>query len=192
METSASLLERLRTSPEQADWNLLVELYTPLIRGWLRRYSASNQDADDVVQEVLSVVVRKLPFFERERTGSFRSWLRTISVNCLRDSWKAKKFRPSAAGGSDFQNVLEQMADPASELAQRWNDEHDRHVLQSLLEQIRPKLKDEIWLAFKRLTIDGASAAEVAGELGTTTNAVYIAKSRVMSQLRELGRGLIE
>ncbi len=192
METSASLLERLRNSPEQADWNLLVELYTPLIRGWLRRYSASNQDADDVVQEVLAVVIRKLPLFERERTGSFRSWLRTISVNCLRDSWRSKRFRPSAAGGSDFHMVLEQMADPASQLAQRWNDEHDRHVLRSLLEQIRPKLNDEMWLAFKRVSIDGAAAADVARELGTTTNAVYIAKSRVMSQLRELGRGFID
>jgi len=192
METSASLLERLRNAPEQADWNLLVELYTPLIRGWLRRYSASNQDADDVVQEVLAVVIRKLPLFERERTGSFRSWLRTISVNCLRDSWRSKRFRPSAAGGSDFHMVLEQMADPASELAQRWNDEHDRHVLGSLLEQIRPKLNDEMWQAFKRVSIDGATVADVAVELGTTTNAIYIAKSRVMSQLRELGRGFID
>lgn len=192
METSASLLERLRNSPDQADWNLLVELYTPLIRGWIRRYSASTRDADDVVQEVLAVVVRKLPFFERERTGSFRSWLRTISVNCLRDSWRARKFKPSATGGSDFQVVLEQMADPASELAQRWNDEHDRHVLRSLLEQIRPKLKDDMWQAFKRVSIDGVPAADVAKELNTTPNAVYIAKSRVMSQLRELGRGLID
>jgi RNA polymerase sigma-70 factor (ECF subfamily) len=62
-ETSTSLLDRLRLQPDQQAWQRLVELYTPLIRGWLRRHALLDQDADDVVQEVLSVVVRRLPEF---------------------------------------------------------------------------------------------------------------------------------
>ena len=192
METSASLLERLRSTPEDADWNRLVELYTPLIRAWIRRHSYSQQDADDVVQEVLSVVVRKIPSFERERAGAFRSWLKTITVNCLREAWRGRRFRPSAAGGSDFRLVLEQMEDPASQLSQLWNDEHDQHVLQTLLTQIEPTLSNETWQAFKRVTVDGESPAEVANTMGISVNSVYIAKSRVMSRLREEGRGLLE
>lgn len=192
METSASLLERLRSSPEEADWGQLLELYTPLIRVWMRRYSSSQQDADDVVQEVLSVVIRKLPAFERQRTGSFRSWLRSITVNCLRDSWRANKFRPSATGGSDFRQILDQMEDPQSQLSQVWNKEHDQHVLRTLLDQVRPSLAEETWQAFKRVSVDGETAADVAEALGMTVNSVYIAKSRVMSRIRELGRGLID
>lgn len=192
METSASLLERLRHAPQEADWGQLVELYTPLIRVWMRRYSSSQQDADDVVQEVLSIVVRKLPAFERQRTGSFRTWLRSITVNCLRESWRADRFRPSAAGGSQFQQVLDQMADPNSQLSQLWNKEHDQHVLQSLLNQVRPSLPEDTWQAFKRVSVDGHTAAHVAEDLGITVNSVYIAKSRVMSKIRELGRGLVD
>ena len=192
METSASLLERLRSAPDEADWGQLLELYTPLIRVWIRRYSSSQQDADDVVQEVLSVVIRKLPAFERQRTGSFRSWLRSITVNCLRDSWRANKFRPSATGGSDFRQILDQMEDPQSQLSQVWNKEHDQHVLRTLLDQVRPSLADETWQAFKRVSVDGETAADVAEALGMTVNSVYIAKSRVMSRIRELGRGLID
>ena len=192
METSASLLERLKTAPEDSDWSQLVELYTPLIRTWMRRYSSSQQDADDVVQEVLSVVVRKLPSFERARLGSFRSWLRSITVNCLRDSWRSQKFRPSAKGGHDFDSILNQLADPQSELSQLWNAEHDQHVLQSLLNQIRSSTPDETWNVFKRVSIDDESPADVASEFGITVNSVYIAKSRVMARLREIGRGLIE
>lgn len=192
METSASLLQRLRTSPDESDWARLVDLYTPLIRGWMRRYSTSQQDADDVVQEVMAVVVRKLPQFERERTGSFRNWLRQITVNCLRDSWRAKKYRPSGTGGSDFQQVLDQLADPQSQLSQLWNEEHDQHVLQSLLDQIRPSLPNETWQAFRRVSVDGESAELVAKELNITVNKVYIAKSRVMARLREIGKGLID
>ena len=192
METSTSLLERLQKSPDESDWSQLVEIYTPLIRGWLRRYSQYDQDADDVQQEVLSVVIRKLPLFERQRTGSFRNWLRTICVNCLRDSWRAKRFRPAATGGSDFRAVLEELEDPHSQLAQIWNQEHDQHVLQSLLQQIRPTLPNETWQAFQAVTVEGEGAADVAERLGMSVNSVYIAKSRVMARLREIGRGLIE
>src|SRR5437870_2279853 len=84
-ETSASLLDRLRRPKAgEADWRRLVDLYTPLIRGWLRRHAdLPPGDADDVVQDVLAVVVRRLPDFEHnQRTGAFRAWLRTITVNC--------------------------------------------------------------------------------------------------------------
>lgn len=192
METSASLLDRLRHSGQPEDWQQLLDIYTPLIRNWLRRYSASEQDAEDVVQEVLAVVVRKLPLFERERIGSFRSWLRTISVNCLRDSWRRDRFRPNAAGGSDFRMVLEQWEDPGSELSQLWNEQHDQHVLQALLEQIRPNINDTTWQAFRRTAMDNEPATEVAADLGLTVNQVYIARSRTMARLREIGQGLIE
>ncbi|MEM7477324.1 MAG: hypothetical protein AAF483_20255 [Planctomycetota bacterium] len=52
-ETSLSLLNRLRGSTEPESWNRLVELYTPLIRVWLRKYEVQANDADDLIQEVL-------------------------------------------------------------------------------------------------------------------------------------------
>src|SRR5438067_1112906 len=98
-ETSASLLDRLRLQPDAASWQRLVALYTPLIRGWLRRQAALDQDADDLVQEVLAVLVRKLPEFRREpRPGAFRRWLRGITVNCLREHWRRCRGRPVATG----------------------------------------------------------------------------------------------
>ncbi len=66
-ETSTSLLDRLRRSPDEEAWRQLTELYTPLIRGWLRRYALLDQDADDVVQDVLAGVVRRLPEFRLHR-----------------------------------------------------------------------------------------------------------------------------
>ncbi|MFM7071625.1 MAG: RNA polymerase subunit sigma-24, partial [Planctomycetota bacterium] len=65
--TSVSLLERLRSpagveSPEA--WRRLVELYGPLIRYWLRQNAALAPDADDLVQEVLTVLVRRIGEFQ--------------------------------------------------------------------------------------------------------------------------------
>ncbi|MCA9057003.1 MAG: sigma-70 family RNA polymerase sigma factor [Planctomycetaceae bacterium] len=192
METSASLLERLCSSPNDLDWQRLIDVYTPLIRSWIRRYSTSQRDAEDVVQEILTVLLRKLPQFERQRTGSFRAWLRSIAVNCLRDSWRNSRFQARAVGGSEFRLVLEQMSDANSELSQLWDREHDDHVLQTLLDQIRPTVTEDAWLAFHRVTVLNESPDVVAEDLGISVNAVYIAKSRVMSRLRAEARGLID
>src|SRR6516162_76351 len=112
-ETSASLLDRLRASSEAPDWERFVSLYTPLIQGWLRRYAVQSEDVDDLVQEVLAVVLRDLPAFRHnQRSGAFRCWLRTITINRLRAFWKSRRFRPQAGGDAEVERQLAELADP--------------------------------------------------------------------------------
>ncbi len=191
--TSASLLDRLRSNPRSEAWQRLVEIYEPHIRGWLRRHRMLDHDAEDVVQEVMSVVVRRLPEFEHNgRTGAFRTWLRTITVNCLRDHWRSGKRRPHATGESDFQQLLAQLEDPASGLSRVWDQEHDRFVTRQLLETLRGDFEPTTWQAFQRTALDGLPAADVAAELNITANAVFIARSRVLARLRKEAAGLID
>ncbi len=192
-DTSVSLLQRLRLDPDASAWQRLVEIYTPLIRNWLRRHTLQDQDVDDLVQDVLAVVVRKIPEFKKEpRVGAFRRWLRTITVNCLRDFWRANRIKPLATGASDFAQTLDQLEDPESGLSQVWDREHDEHVTRRLLEMIRPRFEAKTWQAFQRVALEGASADTVAVELGITANAVFIAKSRVLKMLREEGQELLD
>lgn len=193
-ETSASLLERLRLRPDSASWQRLVDLYTPLIRHWLRRHSLQPPDADDLVQDVLSAVVAELPRFQYDRQrGSFRAWLRAVTVNRLRGFWRARQARPTATGDNDFRlQVLDQLADPHSDLSRLWDQEHDRHVAQRLLELIEPEFEDSTWRAFSRVVLDSVKPAEAAKEIGLTVNAVFIAKSRVMRRLRQEMLGLTD
>lgn len=192
-ETSTSLLDRVRNRGDEASWQTLVEIYTPLIRGWLHRNSGLDQDAEDVIQEVLTVVVRRIVEFQREpRVGAFRAWLRSITVNCLRDSWKARKRRPSAEADRQVEELLQQLADPTSGLSHVWEEEHDRHVTQRLLELIRGEFTEKTWLAFQRFALADEPAESVAADLGMTVNAVFIAKSRVLAALRREGAGLLD
>jgi len=192
-ETSVSLLERLRLHPDAAAWRELVDLYTPLIRGWLRRHAVSEADADDLTQEVMAVVVRELPHFQHnQRRGAFRNWLRTITAHRLRASWRDRKSLPEATGDSDFLKMLDQLEDPASDLSRLWEREHDRHVARRLLELIEPHFEASTWQAFRRVVLDGCKAAAVAEELGLSVNAVLLAKSRVLRRFREEMRGLTD
>jgi RNA polymerase sigma factor (sigma-70 family) len=190
-ETSVSLLERLRSEPDSDTWKRLVELYTPLLHGWLRQSGVQPCDADDLVQDVLAVVVRELPHFEHNRrAGAFRRWLRTILIHRLRDFWRARQGRPVASGDSELARLLEQLEDPDSGLSRLWDEQHDRHVLRRLLELIEPAVAPSTWEAFRRVTLEGRDEETVAAELGLSVNAVFIAKSRVLGRLRREAEGL--
>jgi RNA polymerase sigma-70 factor (ECF subfamily) len=193
LETSVSLLERLRGRPDNATWKQLVDLYTPLLRGWLRRHLVPHEDVDDLVQEVLAVLVRELPTFQYDPgRGSFRGWLRAITVNRLRNFWRARKTRPLATGDSDLARKLAELEDPHSTLSQIWNQDHDRHVTNRLLETIAGEFEGPSWQAFRRLAIDGAKPSIVAAELGISLTAVYLAKFRVLKRLRQEIAGLTD
>jgi RNA polymerase sigma factor (sigma-70 family) len=191
-ETSISLLDRLRDSPDAASWQRLVDLYTPLIQSWLRRQGLQPADADDLAQEVLAVLVRELPGFQHQRPGSFRSWLRTITVNRLRNFWRASQTRAVATGDSDMLRRLDELEDPRSELSRLWDQEHDEHIMKRAMELIESDFAPSTWKAFRRQVLEGASVDTVAAELSLSANAVIIAKSRVLSRLREEIRGLVD
>ena len=192
-ETSLSLLNRLQHSPENEGWNRLSELYVPLIRIWLRRYDVQESDAQDLIQEVLLSVSKDLASFDHPgQPGAFRGWLKSILINRLRKFWRSRGRRPQARGDSDIDARLAQLDDPNSELSQIFNREHDQYVLRQLLALAEPHFEPNTWKAFCRVALEGAKADLVAQEMGISKNAVIVAKSRVLSRLRQESAGLIE
>jgi RNA polymerase sigma-70 factor (ECF subfamily) len=192
-DTPVSLLERLQRRPDADSWRRLVELYEPLLRGWLARHTLQASDTDDLVQEVLAVVVRELPQFRHnQRPGAFRSWLRTVLVHRLRTFWQTRQARPPGTGDSAFLRMLDEFEDPHSGLSELWDREHDHYVLRRLLRWVERDFAPSTWHAFRRLALDGAEPDAVAAELGMTVNAICIAKSRVLQRLRQEARGLID
>lgn len=193
IDTPVSLLERLRLRADEASWQRLMDLYTPLIRDWLAAYTLQAADRDDLCQEVLQVVVRALPDFQHDlRRGAFRRWLRTILVNEMRRFWRGQKVRPRAAGDNEFEAMLSQLEDSHSSLAQLWDQEHDRFVVRRLLELIRPEFEETSWQAFQLLVMESLPTKDIAARLGISSNAVRIAKSRILSRLRDEIAGLVD
>lgn len=190
-ETSLTLLERLQRDPDPSAWQRLVDIYAPLIGHWLARSPLQKADHEDLTQEVLKIVVQKLPEFQRRQEGSFRAWLRVVTVNCLREFWRSSRNQPVATGGSDFLQKLQELEDPQSELAKAWNQEHDRHVARRLLELIGPQFEPATLQAFQKVVLEGHKPAQVAADLHISVNAVFLAKSRILRQLRKEIAGLL-
>lgn len=192
-DTSLSLLEQLRRDNAADQWTRLVDLYTPVLRGWLRRYNdLSPADADDLVQEVLLAVTRDLTKFEHTRQpGAFRGWLRQILVNRLRNFWRARQRQPRAVGGSDFFQHLQELEDDDSGLSHEWDRQHDLHVMKRLLALVQSRVAPQTWQAFHQQVLLDRSPDIVAAALGLSANSVYVAKSRVLQALRTAAAGLV-
>ncbi|MBW3600198.1 MAG: sigma-70 family RNA polymerase sigma factor [Planctomycetes bacterium] len=192
-ETSLSLLDRACRREDADAWDRLAGLYAPLLRGWLRRLGVQDSDADDLTQEVLLVVMRELPAFEHNRRpGAFRRWLRMILVHRVRDFWKRRRRWPAATGATSFQEQLDQLADDEAELSRQWEREHDEHVMDQLIESVRPRFAPQTWQAFHLQVMEGRRADDVAEELDLSLSSVYVAKSRILAALRREADGLID
>src|SRR5262245_32747160 len=191
-ETRQSLLLRAQTGEEDA-WKDLMDLYRPLILGWLNRQGVPARDLEDLSQDILLSVVKHLPSYEHSgRRGAFRSWLRTIVCSRTTDYWRAADPVARGGGGSGATAALQQIVDPDSGLNRQWDEEHDRYVLNCLLDLVQEEFEPATLQAFRRLALDGASGAEAAEELGLSVAAVYVAKSRVLARIRQEAEGLID
>jgi RNA polymerase sigma-70 factor (ECF subfamily) len=182
--TSLTLLERIRAG-DSAGWRNVIDLYSPLVRYWCRRFGIDDADADDVSQEVFQAAAQQIGQFRREQAGdTFRGWLRGITRFKALAFWRERKQFAEPIGGSEawhrLQEVPEHEAPPDTEEADQMSALFHRAV--GLL---RDEFEERTWRAFWRTAVDEQPAGAVAGELGMTANAVRMAKSRVLRRLRE-------
>jgi RNA polymerase sigma-70 factor (ECF subfamily) len=185
--TPVSLLERIRQSPDQAAWERFVKLYTPLLCHWARRLGAHGQDADDLVQDVFTALVRKLPEFQYHPGKRFRGWLWTILVNKVRAGHRRRPVAAAPAGDAALDEVAAaDEADAVSEV------EYQQYLTRRALELMQAEFQPSTWKAFWECVVADRPGAEVAAELGLSVDAVYAAKSRVLRRLRQELAGLLD
>ncbi len=163
-----------------------------MVYGWCRRAGLQPADAADVGQEVFAAVARSIHTFRHDRPGdTFRGWLFTITRNKLRD--RQTPLGATGIGGSD---ALRQMAELPTEEQHEPTPAPEANERQAFwrrqIEMVRGEFEPRTWEAFWRAFVDGEAAANIAADLGISTNAVYLAKSRVLHRLREELSALID
>src|SRR5262249_11538502 len=105
--TRGSLLARLRQDPtDQAGWDEFVEHYGRHIYRWCRRWKLQDADAEDVTQDILAKLARKLRTFAYDPAGSFRGWLKTVAHHAWRDFEAGRRHPQPAAGDSEVEELM--------------------------------------------------------------------------------------
>jgi RNA polymerase sigma-70 factor (ECF subfamily) len=182
--TPPSLLEQLRQPTNEAAWRRFVQLYTPLLHHWARRLGLQAHDAENLVQEVLLTLLDALPRFDYQPGKRFRGWLWTVTLNKHR-----RQPRPPLAlvGPAGLERCETNGEAEAIEEA-----EYRRYLVDRALRLMQSDFEPTTWKACWRHVVDGLPAAAVAAELGVTTNAVHLAKARVLRRLRQELAGLLD
>lgn len=187
METPDSLLDRVRRTADQAAWDRFVKLYSPLLFHWAGNLGVKGPDAADLVQDVLLLLVRKLPEFQYDGDRTFRGWLWTVTLN----KWRERQRGRHTAVLDPESEAFSALASPDGAAAID-EDEYRQYLVRRALRLMQAEFQSSTWQAFWECAINERPAAEVAAELGLGIDAVYGAKSRVLRKLRRELNGLMD
>lgn len=185
-QTRLSLLVRLRDSQDDRAWTEFVEVYAPLIYGFVCTQGMQDADAADLTQEVLRAVARAIKRFAYDsQRGTFRSWLFTVVRNKLRNCLLRRKRECRGTGDSAVQAMLAEYPAPQEDQAALWERECERRRFDWAAKRVRTEVQDSTWQAFWLSAVEGQSGQQVAEALGMPVAAVYLAKSRIMARIKQ-------
>jgi RNA polymerase sigma-70 factor (ECF subfamily) len=182
--TRPTLLARLRHDPSnEAAWDDFVEQYGRHIYRWCRQWRLQDADAEDVTQEILLKLARKLRDFAYDPKSSFRGWLKTVAHHAWRDFVDGRGLaRPTA---DEHIWELLQSVEAREDLIQRLEEAFDYELLEAAKVQVRLRVAPHTWEAFRLVAIEGLPVAEVAAKVHMQVAMVYVAKSKVQKMLHE-------
>jgi RNA polymerase sigma factor (sigma-70 family) len=182
--TRATLILRLQDMEDQDSWAEFSEIYMPLIFGFCLKRGLQRTDAADVAQDVMrsiSLALKKAQYDPKR--GKFRAWLFTSVRNAISTHFRKQARVPLTAAET---TLLEHVnATPSDAEQENWERDYQSQLLSWAIEKIRPEFGDRVWRAFEGTTIEDLPAKQVSAEIDMTTNAVWVARHRVVKRLKE-------
>jgi RNA polymerase sigma-70 factor (ECF subfamily) len=191
--TRRSLVLRLRNLDDETAWTEFVEIYEPLVYRLARRKGLQEADARDVCQDVFRAVAGAIERWDPDPAkGKFRSWLFRIARNLVVNFLSRQGRLVRGSGRTSVQELLE--AQPAADAAAQaeFAAEFRQRAFRWAAQRVKNEFTEATWQAFWRTGVQNEPVAGVAGALGMSPGAVYIARSRVLARLRERVQQLSE
>ncbi len=183
--TRRSLLTRLKNWDDHAGWREFMDAYGRFIFAMARRSGLSPEESEDVLQETVLSVAKKIPNFRYQGDrGSFKAWLVMIIRSRIIDLLRKKGRRlPSFHGAEDdgATRVEERVPQQPDELSHEgmWQSEWEQHMLETAMARVKDQVSPRHFLAFRLCAHQGQSPGEVAKALGISLPMVYIIRHRV-------------
>jgi RNA polymerase sigma-70 factor (ECF subfamily) len=179
--THASLLARLADAGDTRAWREFDERYRELLWRFARSRGLQPADADDVAQEVLHALTKRLPTFAYDPSkGRFRDYLKTAAANAAWKKLRELGSVPEAPAGEAPLDVA--TVDEGTERS--WETEWRQYHLRLAMVRIRAEFNAQDVAAFESYAAGDRPAGDVAASLGLSVDQVYQAKSRILRRLK--------
>lgn len=182
--TRSSLLERLRSWDDHKSWFRFFETYWKLIYGVARKASLSDAEAQDVVQETIITVSKKIKGFRYDRgRGSFKAWLLNIARWRIADQFR--KRQPESRPLLDPEDkerrtsTIDRLPDQAEALQTIWDEEWRKNLIDAAISRVKKNVAPSQYQIFDCYVMKGWTPKQVSKELGVNRSSVYLAKYRI-------------
>lgn len=184
--TRRSLLSRLKDWDDQESWKDFFDTYWKLIYGVAIKSGLSDSEAQDVVQEAVLSVAKKMQEFKYDpAVGSFKSWLLLITRRRIADHLR-KHYREAPRAEPRPQETartatIERIEDPAAEgkLDRLWEEEWEKNIMDAAIQRVKGQVKPKHYQIFDFYVLKKWPVLKVARTLGVNIGQIYLAKHRV-------------
>ena len=178
--TRQSMLNGMRQNQETA-WEDFRTTYAPLIRLIARKKNLTDQETDELLQDVCVTMVQRDAIGKYNPTqGRFRTYLGRIINNCAVDIIRKRPAEQSVST-RHFNNATDAESEVVEELTHEWEE----FLLEKALAEVRSRCDDLTFLAFDFHVRQQRPAKEVAEALGISEQKVYLSSSRITQRLKE-------
>jgi len=208
IQTRWSLIGRLQDWEDQRSWQEFFNTYWKLIYSVALKAGLTDVEAQEVVQETVISVARKMPEFTSDpAAGSFKSWLLTLTRWRIGDQLRKRrnafsddhskvrgpgppaKNTPEEPGPRT--STIERIADPKTGVLERlWNEEWEKNILEIAVEHVKSRVDPEEFQLFDFHVLKQWPARKVASKLGLPLARVYFAKYKITRLLKRSLKGL--
>lgn len=196
--TRSSLLVRVRDWADERSWREFHQRYHKLIVSMALQAGLTQTEAEDVLQETLLSIAKKMPGFVYDRKeGSFGNWIRAVTRHRILDAFRRRQ--PSdtrvepllESPGSDVgmppgpgQAVAGALVDERG-WDEAWNNAWQATVLEAALERVRFRSRPEHFQIFYYSFVRELPALAVSRTLGVGLAQVYVVRHRLMRELKD-------
>jgi RNA polymerase sigma-70 factor, ECF subfamily len=162
--------------------------YAPRVYNLARRMLGNDADAEDVTQDVLLQVVRKLDTFRGE--SAFPTWLHRVTVNAALAHRRKRANRQAHQSGQALDAVLDDgEGQPHPGSLRPWSISPDQPVLDAetneLIERAIAGLPDTYRDVYVLADVEGLPNAEIGDMLGLSVAAVKSRLHRARLMMRD-------
>ncbi len=182
-DTSLSLLRRLTgNEPDAQAWDLFVARYGPRLLEWARRWQVSEDDAYDLVQQVLVGLVEQFRKRRFDSTRSFRTWMKT---NAYRVWVRLQRQRQRQLRSETVRDSKLLSVQAREDMLLLIEQQAEAEAMEIAISRVKTRVHAKTWEAFKMLALDDVDGKSIADQLGMSISSVYVARHNVQKMLTE-------
>jgi len=188
--TRRSLVSRLRKWDDQESWQEFFSTYWKLIYGVAIKSGLTDEEAEDVVQETVLSVAKKMDTFKYDpAVCSFKGWL--MHVTRLRIIDQLRKRQPGIQAATPRNSdtartaTVERIPDPAAALDSIWDAEWKKNIVDAAMERVKRRVKPDHYQIFYLNVVKQLGVRKVAGMIGVNVAQVYLVKHRVAGLIKK-------